>query len=128
MKKNIHIAHLSLGSNLGNKALMLQKAVYLLEDRLGSITAISPVYKTAAWGFDSEDFLNCCLSIEVSITPLKVLDTTHIAHLSLGSNLGNKALMLQKAVYLLEDRLGSITAFIKTKIPILKFFCYFVFS
>lgn len=86
MKKNTQIAHLSLGSNLGNKALMLQKAVYLLEDRLGSIIAISPVYKTAAWGFDSEDFLNCCLSIEVSITPLKVLDTI----LEIENSLGRK--------------------------------------
>ena len=86
MKKNTHIAHLSLGSNLGNKALMLQKAVYLLEDRLGSIIAISPVYKTAAWGFDSEDFLNCCLSIEVSVTPIKVLDTI----LEIENSLGRK--------------------------------------
>ena len=86
MKKNTHIAHLSLGSNLGNKALMLQKAVYLLEDRLVSITAISPVYKTAAWGFDSEDFLNCCLSIEVSVTPIKVLDTI----LEIENSLGRK--------------------------------------
>jgi|TARA_B110000977_G_C11082906_1_gene493525 2-amino-4-hydroxy-6-hydroxymethyldihydropteridine diphosphokinase len=86
MKKNIHTAYFSLGSNRGNKALMLQKAVYLLEDRLGSISAISPVYKTAAWGFDSEDFLNCCLSIEVAMTPLKVLDTI----LEIENNLGRK--------------------------------------
>ncbi|MDA9252705.1 2-amino-4-hydroxy-6-hydroxymethyldihydropteridine diphosphokinase [Flavobacteriaceae bacterium] len=86
MKKNTHIAHFSLGSNRGNKALMLQKAIYLLEDRLGSIIAISPVYKTAAWGFDSEDFLNCCVSIEVTMTPLKVLDTI----LEIENNLGRK--------------------------------------
>ena len=65
---------------------MLQKAIYLLEDRLGSIIAISPVYKTAAWGFDSEDFLNCCVSIAVTMTPLKVLDTI----LEIENNLGRK--------------------------------------
>ena len=86
MKKNTHIAHFSLGSNRGNKALMLQKAIYLLEDRLGSIIAISPVYKTAAWGFDSEDFLNCCVSIAVTMTPLKVLHTI----LEIENNLGRK--------------------------------------
>lgn len=74
MKKNIQKAYFSLGSNQGDKALMLQKALYLLEDRIGPVYKVSSVYKTAAWGFDSEDFLNCCVCIETALPALDILD------------------------------------------------------
>ena len=74
MKKQTYKAYFSLGSNLGDRALMLQKALFLMADRMGAITAISKVYQAAAWGFESEDFLNCCLSIETTLAPLEIMN------------------------------------------------------
>ncbi len=66
--------YLALGSNLENRAYFLQKAVFLLHERAGSIQKISPVYEAPAWGFESDPFLNCCLSLETSLSPQELLE------------------------------------------------------
>lgn len=86
MKKQTQTAYFSLGSNQGNRALMLQKAIFLMADRMGPISMISKVYKAPAWGFESEDFLNCCLSLKTELAPLELLNTL----LSIESSLGRK--------------------------------------
>ncbi|MEK6151906.1 2-amino-4-hydroxy-6-hydroxymethyldihydropteridine diphosphokinase [Flavobacteriaceae bacterium 3-367] len=68
------ISYLSLGSNLGDKAHQLQSALFLLHEKAGSIQRISHVYKTAAWGFDSDDFLNICIALETKLTPEALLE------------------------------------------------------
>jgi len=66
-------AYLSLGSNLGDKPNYLQKALFALQEEVGDIQRISPVYKSSAWGFEAEDFLNCCLSIKTDLAPQELL-------------------------------------------------------
>ena len=55
--------YLSLGTNQGNKLENLQNAIDLIADKVGSIPKISSVYKTASWGFESDDFFNICLKV-----------------------------------------------------------------
>ncbi len=74
MKKDPVLAYVSLGSNLGNRAFYLQKAIFSLGDKAGEIEAISSVYRTPAWGFEGEDFLNACLSIQTTLSPEDFLD------------------------------------------------------
>lgn len=57
-----------------------------MADRMGPISMISKVYEAPAWGFESEDFLNCCLSLETELAPLELLNTL----LSIESSLGRK--------------------------------------
>ncbi len=71
--KEAKTIYLSLGSNLGNKLFNLQRAVLLLQKELGTILKISGVYKSPSWGFEGEDFLNACLSVETKHTPAEVL-------------------------------------------------------
>lgn len=71
--KEAKTIYLSLGSNLGNRLFNLQRAVILLQKKLGPILEISGVYKSSSWGFDGEDFLNACLSLETKKTPSEVL-------------------------------------------------------
>ncbi len=71
--KEAKTIYLSLGSNLGNKLFNLQRAVLLLKKKLGNILEISGVYKSPSWGFEGEDFLNACLSIETQNTATEVL-------------------------------------------------------
>ncbi|WP_297703146.1 2-amino-4-hydroxy-6-hydroxymethyldihydropteridine diphosphokinase [uncultured Eudoraea sp.] len=71
--KEAKTIYLSLGSNLGNKFFNLQRAVLLLQKELGIILEISGVYKSPSWGFEGEDFLNACLSIETQKIAKEVL-------------------------------------------------------
>ncbi|AYN69060.1 2-amino-4-hydroxy-6-hydroxymethyldihydropteridine diphosphokinase [Euzebyella marina] len=69
------LAYLSLGSNLGDTLNNLQSAVFSIQKMAGDVQRISPIYKSSAWGFDSDDFLNVCLSISTALSPQKLLDT-----------------------------------------------------
>lgn len=67
-------AYLSLGSNQGNCLQNLQNAVDLIAIKVGEITNISSVYKTASWGFNGDDFLNICLQLSTSLQPEVLLE------------------------------------------------------
>jgi 2-amino-4-hydroxy-6-hydroxymethyldihydropteridine diphosphokinase len=73
MKKAPVLAYISLGSNLGNRAYYLQKAIFSLGNLAGEIGAISPVYQTAAWGFEGGDFLNACVALRTELPPERLL-------------------------------------------------------
>ena len=66
MDKN-HKVYLSLGSNKGDRLRHLQDAVDLIFKRIGKISIISKVYNTSAFGFASDDFLNCCVYLETEL-------------------------------------------------------------
>lgn len=67
------IAYLSLGTNQGNKIKNLQNAIDLIADKVGSIQKISSVFKTASWGFDSDDFFNICLKVTTPHPPEELM-------------------------------------------------------
>ena len=54
---------LSLGSNQGNRKDNLQNAINLINNEVGSVITISPVYETPSWGFESDAFFNCAILI-----------------------------------------------------------------
>lgn len=58
-------AWLSLGSNLEPEA-NLRAAVAALRDRFDAVR-VSPVYRTAAIGFDGPDFLNCAAAVDTDL-------------------------------------------------------------
>jgi 2-amino-4-hydroxy-6-hydroxymethyldihydropteridine diphosphokinase len=65
--------YLGLGSNLGQREEILQAALAGL-GKVMRITAVSPVYETAAWGVqDQPDFLNMCAAGETALAPRGLL-------------------------------------------------------
>ncbi|WP_298237524.1 2-amino-4-hydroxy-6-hydroxymethyldihydropteridine diphosphokinase [uncultured Algibacter sp.] len=66
--------HIALGSNKGDKFKNIQQAVDAIHERVGNIKLISKVYKSPAFGFEGEDFLNCCLVLESDLKPQNVLE------------------------------------------------------
>jgi deoxyguanosine kinase len=66
--------HIALGSNKGDKFKNLQDAVDAIHIQIGNIKLISKVYKSPAFGFESDDFLNCCLVLESYLEPQNVLE------------------------------------------------------
>lgn len=70
--KNTYIA---LGSNKGDKFKNLQLAIDQIHIKIGAIKRISKAYKTPAFGFEGEEFLNACIHVETYLKPKKVLST-----------------------------------------------------
>ncbi|KAA5820499.1 2-amino-4-hydroxy-6-hydroxymethyldihydropteridine diphosphokinase [Algibacter amylolyticus] len=66
--------HIALGSNKGDKFKNLQDAIDTIYVRVGNIKLISKIYKSPAFGFESDDFYNCCLVLESYLQPQEVLD------------------------------------------------------
>lgn len=65
--------YLLLGSNLGNRLDLLKQARHRISDRLGTITQLSGIYETAAWGLGNQQaFLNQVLAVETTL-PLEEL-------------------------------------------------------
>ena len=71
--KNLNRVYLSMGSNLGNRYLNLQKAVLSLNVKVGTILQTSSIYENGAVGFDGGDFLNACILLETTLSPTEVL-------------------------------------------------------
>lgn len=77
--------YLSLGTNLGDKEQNLKMAVQQIEERIGHVCALSALYVTAPWGFESSNsFLNAALCVETLFTPLEVLRITKEIEYHLG--------------------------------------------
>lgn len=66
-------AYLSIGSNLGNREILLQKAIFEIDNKAGDIRQVSSVYETPSWGFEGEDFLNACVEIQTLLSPEELL-------------------------------------------------------
>ncbi len=82
----VRTTYLSLGSNQGSKLENLQNTIDLIAENIGIVTKISSVYKTASWGFESDDFFNCCLQVSTALNPENLLKVIHEIELSLGRN------------------------------------------
>ena len=78
--------YIALGSNAGDKFKNLQAAIDAMYKRIGTVRLISKVYKTPAFGFDTdaEDFYNACLILESDLKPSKVLKQLLAIETSLG--------------------------------------------
>ena len=69
----MHQAIISLGSNLGNRLELLQRALALIEKEGVKIKTLSSIYETPAWGFNGSPFYNACALIETSKSPKGLL-------------------------------------------------------
>nr|WP_299339902.1 2-amino-4-hydroxy-6-hydroxymethyldihydropteridine diphosphokinase [Allomuricauda sp.] len=69
-----HKAYLSLGSNLGERYVTLQKAVFAIGKWGGTVESISGVYENPAVGFEGDDFLNACILIHTHKSPVELLE------------------------------------------------------
>lgn len=69
--------YLGLGSNIGDKKNNTITAVARLAERVGAISALSSLYETAPWGFESANtFINAAVIMETSLSPDELLHIT----------------------------------------------------
>ncbi|MBQ4205591.1 MAG: 2-amino-4-hydroxy-6-hydroxymethyldihydropteridine diphosphokinase [Bacteroidales bacterium] len=74
-----------LGSNLGDRQLLVNQACRMMEERCGKIVAKSRLYESEPWGFKSEHwFLNQVVEISTSLSPDELMDTLLLIEKELG--------------------------------------------
>lgn len=66
--------YISLGSNMGNRLALLQKAIFRIHARVGKVLDISSVYENPAVGFQGGDFLNAAASVLTPLGPEALLE------------------------------------------------------
>jgi 2-amino-4-hydroxy-6-hydroxymethyldihydropteridine diphosphokinase len=69
------ITYLSLGGNLGNTIEIFLNSREILTKKVGKITQISSLYKTAAWGpIPQNDFINQVIEVETKLSAPELMD------------------------------------------------------
>ena len=78
--------YIGLGSNVGNKAENLARALLLIQDIEDvHLIIVSSLYQTAPWGkHDQEDFINQVIEIETELLPLDLLHRLQDMEIKLG--------------------------------------------
>lgn len=74
---DVERVYLGLGGNVGDVLGNMSGALMRLDQHeMVSVVEVSEVYKTPPWGITEQDwFLNCCASIDTSLSPQKLLNT-----------------------------------------------------
>ncbi|MDL2256500.1 2-amino-4-hydroxy-6-hydroxymethyldihydropteridine diphosphokinase [Parabacteroides sp. OttesenSCG-928-G06] len=79
------VVYLSIGTNIGNKRENLIRASALLAERVGDVLALSSMYHTEPWGFESDNtFLNAALIQLTNLSPEELLDATRLIEIEMG--------------------------------------------
>lgn len=75
---------LSIGTNIGDRERNIENAIVALGE-IGKVGAISPIYTSEPWGFESENgFYNIALILESDLSPLDLLRETQRIEKELG--------------------------------------------
>ena len=73
----MHRAYLGLGTNLGDRAANIDRAIALLQQQVGPLVKCSSYISSKPWGFTSDnDFLNAAAIFDTTLNPLQLLRTT----------------------------------------------------
>ncbi len=80
-----HLVYLGLGSNLGNRAELMEEAIEMIDQEVGTVVRQSAIIETEPWGMVSENrFLNACIAVETELTPQRLLRVTQDIEKRLG--------------------------------------------
>lgn len=81
----MHITFLQLGSNIEDRLFYLNKAISLINFKIGKIISKSSVYESIPWGNSNQgNFLNQVLKVETKCNPYELLDLTQLIELEIG--------------------------------------------
>lgn len=84
-QQNENELYLSLGSNLGDRVYFLNKAIELLKETFNTSVISSSIYESKSWGYESNSsYLNVCVKLEVSLSPIEILKKTQEIENKLG--------------------------------------------
>ncbi len=70
--------YVAIGSNLGDRAGHIRRAIEEIGVQLGPVVAVSKIYETEAWGnsdVETYPYLNAAISLDVQLSPKQTLHT-----------------------------------------------------
>lgn len=71
----MNIVYFSIGTNKGNRINNIQKALQLIEEKIGVINLKSSIYENPPLGFEADmNFFNLCIELETKLSPEEVLE------------------------------------------------------
>lgn len=77
--------YFGLGSNLGDKAQNIAKAIEMMKEQIGTLVSQSALYTSEPWGFESEnDFVNIAACFETDLSPQEILSRTQAIERAMG--------------------------------------------
>lgn len=80
-----YTVYLGLGSNLGDRKANLDRAIALIDERVGKVVRRSSYIETEPWGFQSKNaFLNAVILCKTTLMPREVLKATQKIERELG--------------------------------------------
>ena len=72
----MNIVFLQLGSNLGDRELLLKDSITAIENRVGDVVEFSKVYESAPWRVEGqENYLNQILKVRTTLSAEEVLSS-----------------------------------------------------
>lgn len=72
----MNCAYLTLGANVGDRLMNIEKAMVLIEQKAGVISKRSNIFVTAAWGNTAQpDFLNQAITVNTKLSAQELLTT-----------------------------------------------------
>ena len=77
-------AVLSLGSNLGNREQTIISCIDAINSQVATVTDVSKLYESEAWGFSSDAFLNCAILIHTCLSASELLESILKLEIELG--------------------------------------------
>ena len=81
----MHQVYLALGSNLGDRNAYLERAISLINERVGEVLRRSSFIETEPWGFKSSHrFLNGVILCATQLSPRELLKATQQIERELG--------------------------------------------
>ena len=106
---NSHKVYLGLGSNLGDGRKNLERAIRLIDDRVGPVTRQSSFIETEPWGFESPNkFTNAVILCETTKTPREALLLTRQSERDMGRRKVNGAGLMVNGQRQYADRIVDI--------------------
>ena len=98
-----------MGSNLGDCRKNLERAIRLIDDRVGKVIRQSSFIETEPWGFESEHrFVNAVVLCETTKTPREVLLLTQQIERDMGRRKVNGAGLMVNGQRIYTDRIVDI--------------------
>ena len=78
----MNIVYIQLGSNLGDRAVMISNAVNLILENIGDVFKCSKVYETTAWGVDGQpNYLNQVIGVKTILSADNILKQIIVSQL-----------------------------------------------
>ena len=81
----MNTVYLQLGSNLGNRNLLIKRALELINNHIGKILKYSKIYESTPWRVDGQNkYLNQVVELKTNLTSDDILSQIHDIEKKLG--------------------------------------------